>query len=91
MPSNRPPKRPSHPPPRRRSSLNMKAVQLPKTITFVVTSGEKSTCPVCGGDVVSGTEVVETERGHKSKDIGIFCKRCGIRYEFMPPKQVRRR
>lgn len=85
-----PPKRNSLPP-KRKSSLSMKAVQLPKTITFMVTDGEKSVCPVCGGDVVSGSEVVETERGHKQKDIGIFCQKCGIRYEFMPPPRIKKR
>lgn len=69
----------------------MRAVQLPKTVTFMVTDGEKSICPVCRGDVVSGSEVVETERGHKQKDLGIFCTSCGIRFEFMPPRQTKRR
>lgn len=85
MGSSKPPKRNTIPMPSgRKSSLSMKAVQLPKTITFVVTDGEKSVCPVCGGDVVSGSEVVETERGHRQKDIGIFCQKCGIRFEFRP-------
>ena len=87
--SKLPPKRNSLPP--KKSSLSMKAVQLPKTITFMVTDGEKSVCPVCCGDVVSGSEVVETERGHKMRDIGIFCTKCGIRYEFMPPKKAKKR
>lgn len=90
MASSKPPKRLTVPP-GRKSSLSMKAVQLPKTITFMVTGDEKSTCPVCGGDVVSGSEVVETERGHKQRDLGIFCQRCGLRYEFMPPKKVARK
>jgi transcription elongation factor Elf1 len=96
MASTKPPRRNSMPPgrsipPGRKSSLSMKAVQLPKTITFMVTDGEKSTCPVCGGDVVSGSEVVETERGHRQKDLGIFCTSCGIRFEFMPPKKGRKK
>jgi len=88
--SKAPPKRSSLPP-KRKSSLSMKAVQLPKTITFMVTDGEKSVCPVCGGDVVSGSEVVETERGHKMRDIGIFCTKCGVRFEFLPPKRPKKR
>lgn len=78
-------------PPGRKSSLSMKAVQLPKSVTFMVTDGDKSSCPVCGGDVVHGTEVVETATGHRQKDIGIFCQKCGIRYEFMPPKKVKKK
>lgn len=91
MASSKPPKRNSLPP-RRKSSLSMKAVQLPKSIAFtVIDDGNKSTCPVCGGEVVSGSEVVETERGHKQRDLGIFCRKCGIRYEFMPPKNVKKK
>lgn len=89
MAASKPPPKKNSLPPGRKSSLNMRAVQLPKTITFIVTDGEESVCPVCSGKVVRGSEVTETERGHRQKDIGVFCTKCGIRFEFMPPKKRR--
>lgn len=81
----KPPKRPSLPP-KRRTSLRMSVVENP-TDPHVSQEGK---CPVCGGRVASTSEYEETATGHKMNRTGIHCLNCGIKFQFIPPANLRK-
>lgn len=75
-------------PPRRRSTSSMKKVAPPPAPPAPGAEVTESVCPVCGGRVVDGVEYTETATAHKMKKTGIYCTRCGVKFEFMPPRKV---
>jgi C4-type Zn-finger protein len=44
-----------------------------------------ATCPVCGDVVVEGRRRKEIGHGHSMTLMGIWCRRCGVKFQFAPP------
>jgi uncharacterized protein YbaR (Trm112 family) len=80
----------SKPPKSVRPSLNPKKsiprMAKPEEFKTQILEDIVADCPVCAGDVVEGREVRESERGHSMIASGIYCKRCGVMFKFIPPK-----
>lgn len=51
---------------------------------------QEGKCPVCGGRVLNASEYRETATGHKMSATGIHCTRCGIKYQFIPPAELKK-
>lgn len=51
---------------------------------------ETSVCPVCGGEVSYVYKHRETNLGHSMVRNGLCCGTCGIKFEFMPPKNLKK-
>lgn len=45
-------------------------------------------CPVCGGNIMEKVDIKENDRQHFMKPEGLYCTKCGIKFEFSPPDGV---
>jgi hypothetical protein len=57
-----------------------------------VQENQTGKCVVCGGKVVDSTKIHEAGSGrHSMTNLDFHCEVCGIKYDFLPPKILKKK